>query len=63
MNILNPLQTAYKALLLHKVRSVLTILGLTIGIMSIIIVMNAGLGLENFVMSQMDMFGTDYPSA
>lgn len=60
MQILNPLRTAYKALMLHKVRSILTVLGLTIGVTSIIVVMNTGQGLENFVLSQMDMFGSGY---
>lgn len=54
------LQTAYKALTLHKVRSALTVLGLTIGIMAIILVMNMGQGFENYLMGQMDVFGKDY---
>jgi len=60
MTLFVPLKIAYKALKVHKARSMLTILGLTIGIISIIVVMNTGLGLEGFIMSQMDMFGTDY---
>lgn len=54
------LKTAYKALMTHKVRSSLTVLGLTIGIMAIILVMNLGQGFENYLMGQMEMFGTDY---
>jgi len=54
------LKTAYNAIKIHKVRSALTVLGLTIGVTAIIVVMNTGLGLEGFIMSQMDMFGTDY---
>ncbi len=46
--------------MLHKVRSGLTILGLTIGVMAIILVMNMGQGFENYLMDQMEMFGTDY---
>ena len=60
MNIFNPIKIAYKALLLHKVRSLLTVLGLTIGIMSIIIVLSVGQGFENFVMGQMEIFGSGY---
>lgn len=60
MQILNPLKTAYKALMLHKVRSLLTVLGLMIGVMAIILVINMGQGFENYLMGQMEMFGTDY---
>ena len=60
MIIFNPIKIAYKALLLHKVRSLLTVLGLTIGIMSIIVVMSVGQGFENFIMRQMEMFGSGY---
>lgn len=60
MQIINPLKIAYRALRVHKVRSLLTVLGLFIGVMSIILVMNMGQGLENFIMGQMDMFGSGY---
>ncbi len=60
MNILSPLKIAYKALQLHKVRSVLTILGLVIGVTAIIVVMNMGMGIENFILKQMEIFGSDY---
>ena len=54
------LTIAYQALKRHKVRSTLTVLGLVIGVMAIIIVINAGNGLENFVLKQVEIFGTDY---
>ncbi|MFH1610547.1 MAG: ABC transporter permease [Patescibacteria group bacterium] len=60
MQILMPLKIAYKAIKIHKVRAALTILGLLIGVMAIIIVMNMGQGFENYLNSQMEMFGTDY---
>ncbi|MBU4482367.1 ABC transporter permease [Patescibacteria group bacterium] len=60
MNILTPIKIAYRAVRLHKIRSALTVLGLLIGIMAIILVMNMGQGFENYLNSQMEMFGTDY---
>ncbi|MDP3899942.1 MAG: ABC transporter permease [bacterium] len=55
-----PIQIAYSALRVHKVRSALTILGLVIGVMSIIIVMNLGIGIKGFILDQLDIFGADY---
>ncbi len=60
MQILMPLKIAYKAIKIHKVRAGLTVLGLLIGVMAIILVMNMGQGFENYLNSQMEMFGTDY---
>ncbi len=57
---LNPLKIAYNSLRLHKVRSSLTVLGLVIGILSIIVVINMGSGIENFILDQIKIFGTDY---
>ena len=60
MQILMPLKIAYKAIKIHKVRAGLTVLGLLIGVMATILVMNMGQGFENYLNSQMEMFGTDY---
>lgn len=60
MNLLNTLRISYKAIHLHKVRSSLTVLGLVIGVMSIILVMNLGLSIKAFVLDQVEVFGTDY---
>lgn len=60
MQILTPLKIAYKAIKLHKVRAGLTVLGLLIGVMAIILVMNMGQGFENYLNSQMEMFGAGY---
>jgi putative ABC transport system permease protein len=60
MNLLNTLHTSYKAIRLHKVRSTLTVLGLVIGVSSIILVMNLGQGIKSFVVGQLEVFGTDY---
>jgi len=56
----NTLKTAYKSLQLHKTRSVLTVLGLVIGVSSIIVVINMGKGIENLILKQVEVFGTDY---
>lgn len=60
MNLLTPLKIAYRALKVHKVRSALTILGLMIGVTSIIVVMNMGQGIKGFILKQVEVFGTDY---
>lgn len=60
MNFRSTLQTSYNAIKLHKVRSVLTVLGLVIGVMSIILVMNLGLSIKAFILDQVEVFGTDY---
>lgn len=60
MQILTPLKIAYYALRLHKVRSVLTILGLLIGVLSIMLVMNLGQGIKGFILNQLEILGTDY---
>lgn len=60
MNIQSTIQTAYKAIKIHKGRSALTVLGLVIGVTSIILVMNLGQGIKGFVLGQLEVFGTDY---
>jgi putative ABC transport system permease protein len=59
MNFLSLLKTAFNSLRTHKVRSALTVLGLTIGIISIILVLNLGTGLKKYVLSSLDVFGAD----
>jgi len=54
-----PLQIAIVALRRNRARTLLTVLGIVIGIMSVITVMSAGNGLEAFMMEQMETFGTD----
>ncbi len=60
MKISDPLKIAYKALVLHKVRSSLTVLGLMIGVVSIIVVINLGTGIKGFILNEISVFGTDY---
>jgi putative ABC transport system permease protein len=44
----------------NRLRTALTVLGIVIGITSVIIVMAGGAGLRNYVMGQVEVFGTDY---
>jgi len=60
MRILTSLNIASKALVLHKVRSALTVLGLIIGVASIITVVNTGDALKHLIVGELEAFGTDY---
>src|SRR4030042_6969953 len=51
---------AFRNLRTNILRTALTVLGIVIGIPSVIIVMAGGAGLKNYVMGQVDVFGTDY---
>ena len=44
----------------HRTRTILSILGILIGITSVIVIINAGQSLEEFIMDQVEVFGTDY---
>lgn len=59
MNILETIKLALRNLRVNKVRTALTTLGIVIGITSVIIVMSAGESIENLILAQMDVFGTD----
>lgn len=54
-----PFKVALTALNRNRGRSFLTVLGIVIGIMSVITVMSSGNGLEAFMVDQMSTFGTD----
>lgn len=56
----NNLKIASKVFKTHRNRTVLSVLGIVIGIMSVIGIINAGQSLENFIMDQVEVFGTDY---
>ena len=51
---------AFRNLRMNKLRTALTVLGIVIGITSVIIVMAGGAGLRNYVLGQVDVFGSDY---
>jgi putative ABC transport system permease protein len=54
-----PFQIAVKAIGRNRIRAVLTILGVVIGIAAVITVLSAGQGLRGFVVGQVETFGTD----
>ncbi len=60
MIISNALKISVGALKRNRGRTILTVLGVVIGIASVVVVMSAGNALEQFVMDQLAAFGTDY---
>ena len=59
MTILITLNSALKNLRVNKRRSLLTMLGLVIGILSVILVMSAGAGAQSLITNQIKQRGTD----
>lgn len=57
MTTLDTIQAAYKGLTTSKGRSLLTILGIVIGIMAIMIVMSLGAGARELILGQVDALG------
>ena len=57
MKFKHSIQTAVTGLTTHKSRSALTILGVVIGITSIILVMSLGQGAQNLIFSQVNGLG------
>lgn len=55
-----PVRIAADALLRHKARAILTVLGITVGITAVIVVLSAGRAIEDFIIGQVSMFGNDY---
>ena len=55
-----PVNIALDALFRHKLRAILTVLGITVGITAVIVVLSAGRAIEDFIVGQVTMFGTDY---
>jgi len=58
-SIILPIKLAWQSLILHKGRTILTIIGIVIGIAAVIIVMSAGESLKGLVLGQMEAFGND----
>lgn len=50
---------AIRALKINKGRSLLTILGIVIGIAAVLVVMSAGNSIQKFIFAEMDSFGSD----
>ncbi|MEK7549785.1 MAG: ABC transporter permease [Patescibacteria group bacterium] len=53
------LQFAVKTIRSHKSRTFLSVLGVVIGVFSVVVVMSLGNGVQNFVRGQVETFGTD----
>ncbi|MEI7891259.1 MAG: ABC transporter permease [bacterium] len=53
------IKLAFGSLQNNKGRTLLTLVGIVIGIMSVIVVSSSGQGLKNYVLGQFDSFGTD----
>ncbi len=59
MRVRDSLTSAARALLNAKVRSMLTMLGIVIGIASVIIIMSLGASAQGFILGQLQSFGSD----
>ena len=56
---LNAIQQAFRALLANKGRTLLTTLGIMIGIATVILVLSAGAGFRELINKEIDTFGTN----
>lgn len=54
------LQTSFKAIKTNKSRSALTILGIVIGISSIVLIMSIGQGAESLILREVEMLGGNF---
>lgn len=59
MNIFASFKVAFKALLANKMRSFLTMLGVIIGVSSVITLVSIGAGLKQTIIGQLNQFGSD----
>ncbi len=59
MDIILPLRLAWGSLFVRKGRTVLTVLGVVIGIASVIIVLSAGESIKDLVLGQLESFGSN----
>ena len=59
MNFLESFRTALEALLANRVRSILTMLGVIIGVLSVILLVAVGQGASDFVTGQIQELGSD----
>lgn len=58
MRILDLLHFSYRSIVSHKLRSLLTALGLVIGIAAVVILTSIGRGIHSFVLAEFTQFGT-----
>lgn len=59
MNYLETINLAIKAILANRLRSILTMLGIVIGVMSVIILISVVSGLQKFITDQISGFGSN----
>ncbi len=59
MNIFTPLVVAKTALQTNRLRSILTILGVVIGISSVIMILSAGEAIDKYMMGEIQSFGSN----
>ncbi len=59
MNLLNTVKIAYKAILTNKTRSLLTMLGVIIGVGSVILLTSIGTGIQKFIEKQFEDLGAN----
>jgi len=59
MNLKHTIKTALKAIMDHKSRSLLTILGIVIGVASVIVVMSLGRGAQDLILNQISGLGAE----
>ena len=58
MKFLDLLRLSSSSLLKRKIRTILTVLGVTIGVASIVVMVSLGLGLNKSSMEQMESYGS-----
>ena len=59
LNLRNVSRVAIRALITNKTRSVLTTLGIIIGVMAVILLVSIGSGLEKLITQQFEDLGTN----
>lgn len=59
MNVLEAIKISFQMLLRNKMRSFLTILGIIIGVMSVVLVMSIGASAQEYILNEVKTMGTD----
>ena len=58
--LISTIKTAIQSLLHNKTRSLLTVVGIVIGITSVITVLSAGQAIKGLIIGEIDAFGSNY---
>jgi len=59
MHSIDIINLSYRTVVSHKLRSILTALGLIIGIASVIVLTSIGRGVHSYVLAEFTQFGTN----